>query len=99
LEELLEDNYLSPQSAEQICSVFDGKFDKLLSKKKATQEQVERFKDKLSEIKVLTENGGHRSVKETLLRQPVSHEQDEELVAQFAPEAVIASSQYDEQAI
>lgn len=99
LEEVLVDNYLSPQKAEQIHPVFNSKFDKLLNTEKATQEQVERFKSKLGELKVLTENGGHRLVKETLLRHQPQSDQDEQLVVGFAPGSVIASAQYNQEAV
>ena len=70
LEELLEEDYLSPAQAGQVYPVFDSKFDKLLNKEKATQEQVERFKSKLGDIKVLTGNGGHRTVKKLCFDTP-----------------------------
>ena len=72
----------------------------MLSKKNASHELVERFRKKLGEVKVLTENGSHRTVKETLIRQrPLKQEQDEVLVTGFAHDSVIASSQYSAEAL
>lgn len=99
LEDTLDDNYLSPSQAGQLYSVLDDKFDTLLSKQRATHEQVEQFKSKLSYITVLTKNGTHRAIKETLLQHSQQGRDDEKLVVSFAPENVIASAQYNQQAL
>ncbi|QNK34689.1 hypothetical protein HF675_11945 [Serratia sp. JUb9] len=96
LDEELDDSYLSPSKAAQLQPIFDETFDNLLNKEKATQEQIERFKERLAKVTVLMENHSHRSVKEALLRQTQNPTGDENLVIDFAPQSFILSSQYSE---
>ena len=99
LDSSLDDNYLSPTKAGHLYSVFDNKFYELISQQKTTQEQVEKFKNKLSEITVLTKSGTRRAIKEALLQHSDKGHDDEKLVTGFAPENVIASGQYNKKAI
>lgn len=96
LDEELDDSYLSPSKAAQLQPIFDETFDNLLNKEKATQEQVERFKDRLAKVTLLMENRARRPVKETLLRQVHPLSEDENLVIDFAPQSFILSSQYSD---
>ncbi|MFT6905285.1 MAG: hypothetical protein ACJAS1_001940, partial [Oleiphilaceae bacterium] len=93
IERTLEDKYLSPSLANNLRHIFNSDFDRELKENKATQEQVDQFRTKLSGLSVLVENGSHRSVKETLIHKAPTGP-DELKVIDFAPDEYITSSQY-----
>lgn len=94
LDMTLDNGELTPALAEQLQPVFNPEFEKALKNNKATHEQVEDFRKKLSELKIQTRNGSYRGIKHTLFARKQAANLDETKVVKFAPDEFIAADSY-----